>query len=225
MLSDAARTAAAAGTRKLEHLATLLAAHQGHGLVFTRFRETAAAIVRSLERAKLRTAQFIGGMSGAEKQDALARFRDERCVLVATDVGGEGQNLQHCNVVINFDVPWNPMLLEQRIGRLHRMGQEREVHVYNLASRGTAEERLLDVLDRRVHLFELVVGEMDMVLGNLTDDRDLEDRVLALYAHSKNDGEVEQGFDAIAQELLRARGRYEDTRKLDSAVFGEDFNA
>jgi hypothetical protein len=117
------------------------------------------------------------------------------------------------------------MLLEQRIGRLHRMGQEREVRVYNLCARGTAEEWVLDVLDRRVHLFELVVGEMDMVLGNLEDDRDLEERVIDLYARSKDDAELARGFDALAAELLAARGRYERTRAFDEALFGKDYEA
>lgn len=210
-------------SRKLEHLKSLLQAHGNHALIFTRYRATVQAIVRALDHAGVGYEAFHGGMTTAEKAAALGRFRDRRCVLVATDVGGEGQNLQHCHTLVNFDIPWNPMLLEQRIGRLHRMGQEREVHVYNLAQKGSAEERLLDVLDRRVHLFELVVGEMDMVIGNVTDDRDLEERVLDLYAKSGSDAELAAGFDDIAAQLLAARGRYEQTRQLDEAVFGEDF--
>ena len=145
--------------------------------------------------------------------------------MLATDVGGEGQNLHFCHVLINLDLPWNPMVVEQRIGRLHRMGQTSEVRVYNLCAQGTAEERVLEVLDRRVHLFELVVGEMDMVLGNIADERDLEERILALYADSRTDAEVSAGFDEIARELLEARGRYEKTRALDTALFGEDYEA
>jgi superfamily II DNA/RNA helicase len=146
-------------------------------------------------------------------------------VLVATDVGAEGQNLQFCQTLVNFDLPWNPAQIEQRIGRLHRMGQTGEVRVYNLCSKGTVEERVLDVLDRRLHLFELVVGEMDMVLGNLGDERDLEERILALYAESRSESEVTAGFDRIAEELAAARGRYEHSRALDEALFQRDFEA
>lgn len=84
---------------------------------------------------------------------------------------------------------------------------------------------MLDVLDRRVQLFELVVGEMDMVLGNLTDERDLEDRLLALYADAKSEGDIDAGFDALADELLSARRGYERTKKLDEALFGRDFES
>ena len=117
------------------------------------------------------------------------------------------------------------MAIEQRIGRLHRMGQTREVHVYNLCAKGTIEERVLDVLDRRVQLFQLVVGEMDMVLGNMADDRDLEDGLVAAVAKARSDDEVDEVFDQLARDLLAARGRYEKTRALDEALFGKDFEA
>jgi superfamily II DNA/RNA helicase len=124
---------------------------------------------------------------------------------------------------VNFDLPWNPGQIEQRIGRLHRMGQTGEVHVVNLCARGTVEDRVLDVLDRRLHLFELVVGEMDMVLGQLSDERDLEERILDLYAESRSETEIEAGFDGIAEDLGRARGLYERSRELDEALFRRDF--
>ncbi|XYH99091.1 hypothetical protein ACMHYB_04800 [Sorangium sp. So ce1128] len=123
------------------------------------------------------------------------------------------------------DLPYNPMLIEQRIGRLHRMGQREEVRVYNLCARGTAEERVLDLLDRRLHLFELVVGEMDMVLGNMADERDLEERIVSLYATSRSEEELASGFDAIAEELAAARGRYEQVKRLDARLFGKDYEA
>jgi hypothetical protein len=87
------------------------------------------------------------------------------------------------------------------------------------------EERVLDVLDRRVHLFELVVGEMDLVVGNLVEQQDLEARILAIYAQSESEEQIAAGFDAIAEELARARGQYDKVRALDQALFGEDFEA
>jgi SNF2 family DNA or RNA helicase len=168
---------------------------------------------------------FRGGLGPEAKQTALGAFREGAKILLATDVGGEGQNLQHCHVLVNYDLPYNPMIIEQRIGRLHRMGQQEEVRVYNLCARGTAEERVLDLLDRRLHLFELVVGEMDMVLGNLADERDLEERIVALYGESRTDAEIDRGFDAIAAELAAARGRYEQVKSLDTALFGKDYEA
>ena len=84
---------------------------------------------------------------------------------------------------------------------------------------------LVDLLDRRLHLFELVVGEMDMVLGDLADERDLEERIIALYAAARSEEEVARGFDVIAEELSAARGRYEQVRRLDADLFGRDYEA
>ncbi|MGD1068134.1 MAG: DEAD/DEAH box helicase, partial [Vulcanimicrobiaceae bacterium] len=212
-------------TRKAERLVDLVRAHGGRALVFTRYRATLAHVCTALGEAGLAHVGFHGAMSGQEKHEAVERFRETPCAMVATDVGAEGQNLQFCNVLVNFDLPWNPMLIEQRIGRLHRMGQTEEVTVYNLCAQGTIEERVLDVLDRRLHLFELVVGEMDMVLGNVADERDLEERVLALYAAASTDEDISRGFDAIAEDIALARGRYDRTRAFDDALFGEDYEA
>jgi SNF2 family DNA or RNA helicase len=214
---------AARGQGKVGALLEILRAHKEQALVFTRYRKSLDWLSDELGAAGIRHAQFHGGLGTPAKQAALEEFRGGAPVLLASEVGGEGQNLQFCSLLVNFDLPWNPMLIEQRIGRLHRMGQEHEVHVYNLAARGTAEERVLDVLDRRLHLFELVVGEMDMVLGNLTDERDLEDRILDLYAQSHDDLELEAGFDRLAEELARARGLYERTRAFDAALFRDDY--
>jgi superfamily II DNA or RNA helicase len=225
-LAELAKQAASvASTRKSRAVVDLVRAHPDQVLVFTRFRDTLADLDGALRAAGVTPLLFHGGLSGEAKARALAAFREGGKVLLATDVGGEGQNLHHCHVLVNYDLPYNPMLIEQRIGRLHRMGQREEVRVYNLCARGTAEERVLDLLDRRLHLFELVVGEMDMVLGNLADERDLEERIVELYALSKSDAELDHGFDSIAAELAAARGRYEQVKSLDGALFGKDYEA
>jgi SNF2 family DNA or RNA helicase len=195
-------------------------------LVFTRYRATVRWLVELLVRERISHAAVHGDLAGADKQTALARFRaGDVQVLVSTDVGSEGHNLQHCHRLVNFDLPWNPMVIEQRIGRLHRFGQTSEVEVFNLCARGSMEERILGVLHDRVRLFELVVGEMDMVLGNLTDETDLEERLLALCAEAPSDVAVDEGLSAIGDELLRARGRYDEVRELDHALFGKEFEA
>lgn len=195
-------------------------------LVFTRYRATARWLVELLARERISHAAVHGDLSGADKQIALAAFRSgEIQVLVSTDVGSEGHNLQHCHRLVNFDLPWNPMVIEQRIGRLHRFGQTSEVEVFNLCARGSMEERILGVLHDRVRLFELVVGEMDMVIGNLADETDLEERLLALCAEAPSDAAVDAGLAAIGDELLRARGHYDEVRELDHALFGEEFEA
>lgn len=227
-LMRAARAACGAQSSKFARLLELMAttARQSPGskfLVFTRFRATLDAVSEGLTRAGIVHCTFHGGMSGADKDAAVARLRDEVSVMVATEVGGEGRNLQFANVLVNYDLPWNPMKIEQRIGRLHRIGQTREVHVYSFCARGSAEDRMLDVLDRRIHLFELVIGEVDMILGRSLQEQEFEDRIFEILARAATDAEVQTGFDALADELARARADYEKVRALDEALFKRDF--
>ncbi len=120
-------------------------------------------------------ARFEGALSGPAKDAAIAKFRERVPVLLCTESGGEGRNLQFCNTLIIFDVPWNPMVIEQRIGRIDRIGQQREVFVFNLVTRGTLEQQILSLLDEKISMFELVVGEVGAILGGLDEDRDSRD--------------------------------------------------
>ncbi len=216
---------AVAESSKGAALLDIFRAHREKILVFTRFRETLAYVQSLAHSAGIPAAVVHGGIDRAHKDEQFRRFREDVPLLLCSDVGSEGHNLQFCHVLVNFDLPWNPMVIEQRIGRLHRYGQTEPVRVYNLCAKGTAEERLLDVLDRRVHLFELVVGEMDMVLGNVVEQQDLEERVLSIYAACREEGQIAAGFDAIADDLARARGQYENVKTLDQALFGKEFEA
>lgn len=96
-------------------------------------------------------------------------FKERAQVLIATEAGGEGINLQFCHHVINYDLPWNPMKLEQRIGRVHRLGQEHDVHIYNLAIENTIEENILALLHTKIDVFEKVVGDLDAILTNFKE--------------------------------------------------------
>jgi len=228
--ADAARLGALClrvnGSKKIDALLDLVRGTADQVLIFSRFRDTVESISAALRDAGVSgVVAFHGGMGRDAKAAATRDFAAGARCMVATDVGAEGMNLQFCHVLVNFDLPWNPMLLEQRIGRLHRIGQTEEVRVLNFCARETIEERVLDVLDRRLSLFELVVGEMDLVLGNLTDERDLEERVLQIVANASDDQAIETGFAALGDELLAGRGAYERTRALEDALFGEDFEA
>jgi SNF2 family DNA or RNA helicase len=168
---------------------------------------------------------FHGGMSSAEKDEAVRRFREEVPVLLATESGGEGRNLQFCNTMINFDLPWNPLQIEQRIGRIHRIGQTREVFIFNLANRFSLEEYILSVLDAKLNLFELVVGELDMILGNLNDERDFPDIVMDLWLQAEGEPELRDKFDRLGQDLVSAKTQYLRSKELDEQLFGEEFEA
>ena len=228
LLQDLARVEEAARavetTAKLDRLVDLLPG--GKVLVFSRFRATLEHVAREISQRGIAFRTFHGGMAAVEKDLAVEEFAQPGVdVLLCSEVGGEGRNLQFCHRLINFDLPWNPMKIEQRIGRIHRIGQKEVVEVTNLACAGTAEEKILEVLDRRLNLFELVVGEMDLVLGEVEKERDFDEQVFDILARSGSDEEVEAGFNQLAEKLLEARGKLERTKALDEALFGEDYEA
>jgi SNF2 family DNA or RNA helicase len=204
-------------------LLEVLAQHPGKAVVFTRFKATLEALAQTLEARGVDFVTFQGGMSGPQKDEAVQRFHEQARVLLATEVGGEGRNLQFANVLVNFDLPWNPMKIEQRIGRLHRIGQQQEVHIFSLCAAQSAEERILDVLDRRIHLFELVVGEVDLILGRALGEKEFDEQVFDIYTSAPDEAALHRRFEALADELAKARRGYEQVKALDEQLFAEDF--
>ncbi len=219
----AARAAAVEGSRKVDWLLELVPG--GKLLVFTRFLASHDELLEALERRGVPCVSFTGALPAAKRAEAVARFRDEAAVMVCSEVGGEGQNLQFCHRVVNYDLPWNPMLIEQRVGRVHRIGQTEAVEVVNLCLGGSPEERILDVLDRRLNLFELVVGELDLLLGDLEDERDFGDQVFDIYATARDEAEVLAGFEALGERLAGARGDLERVKGAAAAAFGDALGA
>lgn len=227
-LRTSAVAACAAPSRKairlLEMLGSLPSLAGGcKAIVFTRYKATLEMLAKRLSEAGISYCEFHGGMSGPQKDKAVERLNGEVGVMLATEVGGEGCNLQSANVLINYDLPWNPMKIEQRIGRVHRIGQTREVHIFSLCAKGSAEERILDVLERRIHLFELVIGEVDLILGQTLDEEEFESRLFDIYLRSRDESQVSQEFDKLAKDLEAARGHYEKVKALDEALFKRDF--
>jgi hypothetical protein len=117
------------------------------------------------------------------------------------------------------------MRIEQRVGRIHRVGQTRPVRIYNLSALGTVEDYLLQLLDQKLNMFELVIGEMDMILGHLSDERDFEDLLLDVWVQGQSENELQAGFNQLGERLLQARQAYQRTREYDEALLGEDFSA
>ena len=137
----------------------------GHVVVFTAFRATQQALVKALTGRGYKTHTFHGGHGSERKEEIVSAFETEGGVLVSTDAMNEGRNLQFCNVLVNYDLPWNPMRVEQRIGRVHRIGQQRQVYVFNLALADTVEEYVLDKLFHKIDLFQQTVGETSQILS------------------------------------------------------------
>jgi len=191
-------------------------------MVFVHHRETLHRLAELVKREGVACEQFEGGMTGPEKDVAVRRFQDEVPLLICTESGGEGRNLQFCNTLINFDLPWNPMTIEQRIGRIHRIGQTRDVFIFNLAARGTLEEQVLRILDEKINMFELVVGEIGEILGEMEDEQDFADLVYAAWIETT---EAERGsaFEQLGERLVEAKQQYEEVKTLDEELFGEEF--
>ncbi len=209
---------------KEEKLLELLS-QNGHEkvLVFACFRRTLQQLQHLLDEAGVAYSTFSGVQSQRQKDAAVEAFRHEVPVMLCSESGGEGQNLQFANTLVNFDLPWNPMKIEQRIGRIHRIGQTRDVFIFNLCAVGSLEARLLDLLTEKIRMFELVVGEVGSILGNLEGGEEFESLVLDLWMKSHNDQELEHSFDEFGRSLLEAQEKYVETKELDEALFGDDY--
>lgn len=187
-------------------------------IIFTQFRTTQEYLAEALEG--YRVVQFHGSLNVKQKEDAIERFRRNDEVLICTEAGGEGRNLQFADILVNYDLPWSPLKIEQRIGRIHRFGQKNDCLILNFCTRDTVAERVIEVLGHKIRLFEESIGPSDMLLGTVEDDlrfsRSLMDFISGRI--SKND------FDeGIEERLSRARESYNLLNQLVAPRF-VDFN-
>jgi len=121
--------------------------------------------------------------------------------------------------MINYDLPWNPMKIEQRIGRIHRIGQTREVRIFNLCAAGSIEDYILDILDKKINMFELVIGEIDMILGRIQGEQEFSEMVFDIWTESETDADRRSRFDRLGTQLKRLKTGYVKTRELDDTLF------
>ena len=210
-------------TEKNKVLLKLIRSTQGKKIVFVNYLGTLDHTSAFLSWNDIPHAVFHGRMHNRQKDEEIRNFREEKDILVTTGIGGEGRNLQFCHQMINYDLPWNPMKIEQRIGRIHRLGQQNEVMIYNLCAAESIEDYILNILDRKINMFEMVIGEIDMILGRIREEKDFSDMVYDIWANSSSEKEREQGFDVLADRLQRSKAQYEKTRELDKKLFGENY--
>ena len=194
-------------------------------IVFTTHRATSAYLAKVIEEAGIPFAQFLGDMSLKEKDAAIEAFRDRVPVLLASETGGEGRNIQFANAIINYDLPWNPMKIEQRIGRIHRIGQKQDVFIFNFCLKDSIEEYILKILHDKINMFELVVGEIETILGNVDEEFDFSEVVIDIWLKHQAKPELDTAFENLATELIKAKDKYRETSVLDEQIFGEDFEA
>lgn len=220
-LQELARAIEKSGKNRV--MLKLLGQARGKTIIFVKYLGTLEQVSQALQAQKIAYAQFHGAMSNAVKDAQIAAFQDDKPVLVTTEIGGEGRNLQFCSEMINYDLPWNPMKIEQRIGRLHRIGQRNEVRIHNLCAAGSVEDCILEILDRKINMFEMVIGEIDMVLGRLKADQEFSDLVYDIWVRSPSEDARTKGFEQLGKQLKRSKTQYESTRILDQKLFGENY--
>jgi ERCC4-related helicase len=150
-----------------------------------------------------RDGDVITGISTVDRRKALVEyFRNSGKIMIATEAAAEGINLQFCSMVVNYDLPWNPQRVEQRIGRAHRFGQKYDVVVVNFSNKGNiAEARILELLAEKFHLFESVFGVSDEVLGAIEDGFDFEKKINEILNNSRSDGDIEAAFRALEKQF------------------------
>ena len=143
-----------------------------------------------------------GAKSADMKQAIVDYFKEEASIMIATEAGSEGINLQFCNMLINYDLPWNPQRIEQRIGRVHRYGQKFDVVVVNfLNKKNAADRRVYELLSSKFNLFEGVFGASDEVLGSIESGVDFEKRILQIYQTCRDDKAIEEAFNKLQDEF------------------------
>lgn len=169
-------------------------------IVFTEYRATQEYLMSKLAENKITSVPYRGGFNRGKKDWMMELFQRKAQVMVATEAGGEGINLQFCHHIINYDMPWNPMRVEQRIGRVHRLGQTEDVHIYNLSTNDTIEEHILHLLYEKIKMFENVIGSLEVILEKL-NMKGIEDDIMKLMVESKDDKEFKNKLSAIGSDL------------------------
>lgn len=188
-------------------------------LIFTEFRDTQDYVSDSLDDQGIESVKFNGAMSTADRDAAVSRFRRDVQIMVSTEAGGEGQNFQFCSRIINYDLPWNPMRVEQRVGRVHRIGQDEDVYIHNMAIVGSIEEYVLGMLFDKINLFKMTIGDLDLLFED-TGFEMLPTEIFESYMDATTRTDRKNKFSAIGDRLAQRKRDLHDTiMEFDHEVF------
>ncbi|TYP73730.1 DEAD/DEAH box helicase [Paenibacillus methanolicus] len=188
-------------------------------IIFTEYRATQEYLLNYFRQHNLVAVPYRGGMNRGKKDWMMDLFRGRAQVLIATEAGGEGINLQFCHHIINFDLPWNPMRVEQRIGRVHRLGQKNDVKIYNLCTLGTIEEHIVELLHEKINLFELVIGGLDHILERFEkEDQTLEQRLSKAMLEAGNTQDLRSRIQDLGDSLSRLKEEVESEEIEDTPI-------
>lgn len=192
----------------------------GRVIVFTQFRATQDAIIKELNDNEFAVHRVNGSLSSEEKDNRIQHFQERGGVMVTTDSISEGRNIQFCNVIVNYDLPWNPMSVEQRIGRIDRIGQDRDVYVYNLALDGTVEDYVLEKLYGKIDIFHQTVGGLKEILSEREQSRgQFEQEVLEQLVDADSERDLENNFEEMAVDLEEDKQAAKKAQKFNEDVF------
>lgn len=198
-------------------------------VIFTEFKTTQQYVINVLEQMGLTLERdiviFNGSVGDAESRRALVQeFRDSKKIFLTTEAGAEGLNLQFCNLIINYDLPWNPQRIEQRIGRCHRYGQKLDVVVVNFVNKKNhADRRVLELLGEKFHLFEGAFGVSDEVLGEIQSGTDIEKEILSIYLSCRTPDQIDLKFREMFEKNRESvDARLDQARAKLLETFDED---
>lgn len=217
--------------RTQEYLRSFLAANGYAGKIVLFNGTNTDADSKAVYERWVATNAGTGRVSGSRPVDIrtaiIEHFRDHASIMIATEAASEGVNLQFCSLVINYDLPWNPQRIEQRIGRCHRYGQKHDVVVINfLNERNDADRRVLELLGEKFNLFNGVFGASDEVLGSIESGVDFEKRILAIYQTCRSRDEIAAAFQKLQKEMDESiRARLDQTQRTLLEHFDEDVHA
>ena len=195
-------------------------------VIFTLRKETAYHLETILKEKDKKVALYLGignYNSSRQKRDDIIREFQAGIIqyIVATDAAAEGLNIQNCNIIVNYDLHWNPMKIEQRIGRIHRFGQEREVTVFNLALEDTIDEYVMNILFKKLALIQEAIGDLEVVLGESKyGDENLEDLIMQIILRSKNKVDIKKQLEELAKDTEIAAEKQKLATQFTVGVLG-----
>ena len=203
---------------KLSHLLKIIDNDNSKFLIFTEFYATQDYVVENLENRGYDVTIFNGKMSVDEKSESVRNFRNKSQIMVSTGAGGEGQNFQFCHNVVNYDLPWNPMRVEQKIGRVHRIGQTNDVNIYSYAIEGTIEAYILELLYEKILLFTMTLGELDLIFEDFSESSSTK-TWFKEFMTSKNELEIYNKFSVLGKNLSEQKTSAEVCNSFSKEVF------
>jgi len=207
-------------TTKMKHLLNEIKHSNDQCIVYSEFHSTIDALETYLKDNGIEVVTFSGSLNARNKEKSLDIFKSGNAqVFLSTEAGGQGINLQFCHKLYHFDLPWNPMKIEQRIGRIHRFGQKQNVSIFTLPTSGTIDEYLLYILTSKINLFEMIVGELDTVLSYMKEsDETLETTIGKIILDSSTSADVEKKLRKIGDELIIARNEFLENESQSSKL-------